>query len=295
MISPSLIPAFFAALSDSLLEIVPKLHQSILPLQKNQVEVSVARLLFLGLTMFLFPWAFIAVIVSGISRIYGNIKLRKIVGVFIDEGQQPDIEIQQEILKMVKRILPGSIYYCLSSQITIWLISVFGNTTSIAQLGALGRLSMLLSLFSVVISTLVIPRFARLANEKKILLKRFVQIMSILTFFLFLIVGIVYLFPKPMLWLLGSAYAGLQDELVLSIIGSCLSLMAGICFSLFTSRGWVLSPLILIIVNLCSIVGLSLTVNLSSLNGILLLNVGVTFIAFMLNGIYCIIKIVKII
>ena len=32
----SMIPAFYASMSDSLLEIVPKLHQTILPLQRNQ-------------------------------------------------------------------------------------------------------------------------------------------------------------------------------------------------------------------------------------------------------------------
>lgn len=291
LIAASMIPAFFAALSDSLLEIVPKLHQSIMPLQKNQVEVSVGRLLLLGLTMFLFPWAFVAVLASGIARIYGNIKLSKIVYSFTDKKQQSDIEIRKEILKMVKRILPGSIYYCLSGQITIWLISIFGNTTSVAQLGALGRLSMLLSLFSILISTLVIPRFARLSNEKDLLLKRFIQIMGTLMFFLFLIVVIVYFFPDPMLWLLGDPYAGLQYELVLSIIGSCISLMGGIAFSLYTSRSWVLHPLILISVNLASIIGLSMMVDLSSLSGVLLLNVGIALTGLLLNGIYCIIKI----
>ena len=41
LIVASLIPAFLAALSDTLLEIVPKLHQDILPLQKNQLMVGV--------------------------------------------------------------------------------------------------------------------------------------------------------------------------------------------------------------------------------------------------------------
>jgi hypothetical protein len=35
-------------------------------------------------------------------------------------------------------------------------------------------------------------------------------------------------------------------------------------------------------------------VDLSSLSGILMLNVGIAFIGFVLNGIYCLIRIVKI-
>jgi O-antigen/teichoic acid export membrane protein len=44
LIIAAIIPAFFAALSDSLLEIIPKLHQDIKPLQRNQAEVSLGRM-----------------------------------------------------------------------------------------------------------------------------------------------------------------------------------------------------------------------------------------------------------
>jgi hypothetical protein len=77
LITISLIPAFFAALSDSLLEIPLKLHQNILPLQKNQVYVGIGRLLLVGSTIFIFPFAYIAILASGIPRIYGNLNLRK--------------------------------------------------------------------------------------------------------------------------------------------------------------------------------------------------------------------------
>jgi hypothetical protein len=160
LITLSMIPAFFAALSDSLLEIVPKLHQSILPLQKNQMAVSVFRLLLSTFFLFVFPWAFIAILAAGIPRIWGNFKLRKIVYQLADENQQSDKIIQKDILDLVKKILPGAIYYCFSGQLSIWIISFFGNTNSVAQLGALGRLNMVLAIFNTIVATLVVPRFA---------------------------------------------------------------------------------------------------------------------------------------
>jgi O-antigen/teichoic acid export membrane protein len=270
LITASLIPAFYAALSDSLLEIVPKLHQSILPLQKNQVAVGVGRLVLTSLTMFVFPWAFIAVLAAGFPRIFGNIQLRKISYSFADKYQQPDKETRTAILALVKRIMPTSIYYCVSGQITIWLISVFGNTTSLAQLGALGRLSMLLSLFSALIATLVIP-----------LLQRFMQIMGVLVVLLGAIVLLVYLFSTPILWVLGDEYNGLAYELLLSMVGSCVSLMAGIVFSLYSSRGWAINPIMLITVNLLTVIGFASILDLSSLKGVLFLNIGVSAIGLL--------------
>lgn len=294
LIVAALIPAFFAALSDSLLQIVPKLHQTILPLQKNQVVVGLGRLFLTSMTMFIFPWAFIAVLAAGIPRIWGNIQLRKIVYRKADENQVTDPQIRTEILSLVKRIMPTSIYYCVSGQITIWLISVFGSTTSIAQIGALGRFSALLSLLSVLVVTLVIPRFAKLASKKELLLNWFIQIMGLLFFFLSLIVLIVYLFPTPILWILGNGYNELHFELFLSVIGSCIALLSGVAYSLFSSRGWAISPAISIFINLLTVICFASFTDLSSLSGVLYLNIGVGLILLLQSSLFCLYKIIKI-
>jgi O-antigen/teichoic acid export membrane protein len=294
LIALSLIPAFYAALSDSLLEIIPKLNQTILPLQRNQVEVGIGRLILSGLAMLVFPWAFVAVLAAGIPRIWGNFGLRKIVYTIADKDQHPNIEVKNEIIDLVKRILPTSIYYCVSGQITIWLISIFGNTTSLAQLGALTRLSVILSVFVTIVTTLIVPRFAKLILEKKILLQRFIQIMLILTGILSLIVLIVYFFPFPILWILGKDYKGLNYELLLSIIGSCISLLSGIAFSLYSSRGWAMSPIVLITINLLAIIIFASLLDLSNLEGVLFLNIALGLVALLQTTFFSIFKILQI-
>lgn len=295
LIVTSLIPAFFAALSDSLLEIVPKLHQNIVPLQKNQVVVSFYRLFLTGLTIFVFPWTFVVILVSGLSRIYGNIELRKIAYEFVDKNQQSNPMVQVEILKLVKNILPGSIYYCISGQITIWLISFFGKSEAVAHLGALGRFTVLLSLFTAIFGTLVIPRFARLIEKKELLLRRFFQILFSLIILLCFFVSLVNLFSKQLLWVLGSSYSGLESELVLSIVGSCISLIAGFSFSIYTSRGWVINPIISISISLISICLGVYLFDMATLNGVLIFNIFLATIQLVINSGYCIKKIISII
>lgn len=293
LISLAMIPAFYAALSDSLLEIIPKLKQTILPLQQNQVEVGLGRLLLTGLFIFAFPFGYIAILAAGIPRIWGNIRLRKIVYKLAAIDQEPDVEVKKEILDLVKRILPTSIYYCVSGQITIWLISIFGNTTSLAQLGALGRLSVMLSVFGAIITTLIVPRFAKLALDKKLLLERFIQILFMLIVLLSIVVLIVYLFPTPILWILGKGYSDLNDELLLSIIGSCIGLITGIVFSLYSSRGWAMSPILMIAINLASITFLASVLDLSNLSGALYFNIWLECIVFIQLTLFSLYKIIK--
>jgi O-antigen/teichoic acid export membrane protein len=269
LIVVTLIPAFFAAMSDSLLEIIPKLNQDIKALQYNQVLVAMLRLVLSCVSVFFIPFTFIAILASGIPRLYGNFKLKAIAHKFAERGMPMDEQRKAEMLKIVKATLPGAIYYCLSGQITIWLISLFGTTSAIAQVGALGRFSMLLSIFSVVFSTLLTPRFARFPDNFTLLATRFIQSFILLLLLSFTIVGFTYLFPNQILWILGKEYAGLNTALILSIIGGCLNLIAGAMFSLTTSRGWIVNPVILVTYNVSSIIIGLVLLDVSTINGIL--------------------------
>jgi len=288
----TLVPAFIAALSDSLLEIGPKLWQDVKRLQINQAFVGVFRLLMVG-SVYLFPWAAIAIIASGIPRIIGNIKLRKISSKYVNWDQQPDPVIKREILSVVKRILPGSVYYCISGQITVWLISLFGNTTSLAQVGALGRLSLFLTLISTLFNTIIIPRFSRLPNVKSVLLSRFFLILIFVIASLILIVVIVYFFPRFFLSILGNGYSNLSSELPLSVIGSCLGVLAGILYSLTICKGWVINPILSISVNVASIIIGSITMKISTLHGVLGFNILTSVVPALLMLFYLYFRIVK--
>ncbi len=287
----SLIPAFFTTLSGTLLEIPLKLRQDIAPLQKIQVGASIARLLLLTLTIFIFPWAYIAVLAFGLPQVWANYKLRKTAARYADSHSKPDPVVRKEILGLVKKVLPGSIYFCLSGQVTIWLISVFGSTSALAQVGALGRLSMMLGIFSVLFSTLITPRYARLPGEKNLLFIRYLQVQAGVIGLSIVIVGLVYVFPTQILWILGKDYAHLTNEITLNIIGSCLTLICGIAFNIAASRGWALNPLITIPISVITIIVGVLVIDISTIKGILQLNILVAFVETMMYQLFNFFKI----
>ena len=290
----SIIPAFFATLSDTLLEVPPKLVQDIAPLQKNLLQASFVRLFLTAISIVLFPWAFIAILTGGLPRIWANIGLKKISRTYIDWQQKVDDQIRKEILTFVKRILPMAIFYGFSGQVTIWLISIFGSATAVAQIGALSRLAAFLGLISVLFATLVVPRFARLPANRKILFTYFMQIMTGLLTLTVSIVGIAYFFSPQVLWILGSSYSALQTELVLSILGSGLALIAGAIYSLNLSRGWTINPFLYVTLTVITISVVAALIDVSTLKGVLVFNILTTIIYVLINGIYGLTNIIKI-
>ena len=291
LIALALIPAFFATLSENLLEIAPKLHQNILPIQKNQVAVGIGRLLLTASTIFIFPWAFIAIVAAGIPRIWGNLQLRKIGSVLADKNQKPDSVVQTEVLSIVKRQMPESIYYCLSGQINIWLISIFGTTAALASLGALGRFNMIINLFLVVFSTLIIPRFARLSNDKRNLRNKALYIILGLVVLCFCIISIVFVFSNQFLWILGKGYFGLNKEFILIIISGCILMFHSVFFSINSAKGWIISPILYISISVCTTLLALFLVDVTTLRGVIYFNIIISMIQALILTSYCFYKI----
>jgi len=282
----SLIPAFYASQSDSLLEIAPKLHQDINRLQKNQLEVVIARLILTFLIIFIFPFAFLAIFVSGISRVYGNLKLKKINSDFAEIKSKPDSEIRKEILKIVSRVLPNIIFFAFSSQIIVWILSIFGNSRDLASLGAIGRFSILSLVFTNVFSTLLIPRFSRLKSDRGPILKMFMIFQFTLILFSGFILLIVFLFPDQLLWILGKPYMTLSSELFLLMLSNCIGLVASMTGQIAGSKGFFLNPIILFIIYLTTIIISFFLWDLSKLHGILYYNILHNLVSLISNYIF---------
>lgn len=292
LIMVSLIPAFISSLSGSIFQIPLKLKQDIAPLQKNTLIEGLGRFAMV-FSLFLLPWTFIAILGAGIPRLITNIRLRKLSSGYADWSQKPDREVRKRILTMVKRLMPGAVYFVVSGQISVWLISIFGTTTSVAEIGALGRIAIVLTVVSTIFGTLVYPRFARLPQNSKILMKRFLQIVGLLFVIAVGATVVVGFLSDQILWVLGENYQNLNIELVMSVAASSFALISAGAFTMSTNRGWAIHPAISIPVNIASIILGIVLIDISTLKGVLLFNLFIVAIRILMSVSYAIIKIIQ--
>jgi hypothetical protein len=123
------------------------------------------------------------------------------------------------------------------------------------------------------------------------MLQRYLQIQGAFVLMALCMVGVAKAFPGQALWILGKGYDNLQAEFVLTIIGSCLSLIAGASFTLSTFKGWIIHPAISIAVEVGAIILGLVCIDISSLKGVLYFNIFVACIQIALYIFYCLKKI----
>jgi len=271
VICVAIIPAFISALSYSLLNIGPRLHQQIRDIMSISLVISGIKLVLSIVLLFIMPFSYIALVVIGVSQIIGNSRLRNVTIKIANYKTEADAAIRRKILVVVKKVLPGTIYYCLAGQISVFLISIFGQTNDIASIGALSRLMVLLALVKSLIDLLIVPSFAKIVSGSTQVTIRFWQSVALTIAVCIIIVGGVWLLPEYVLWVLGPKYADLQYEALLITIGTCLSLVSGTMNNLTASRGIIPDPIYFIsTVVISQIFILVFLVDYSTISGVLM-------------------------
>jgi hypothetical protein len=183
------------------------------------------------------------------------------------------------------------IYGCISGQLSLWLISFFGTTRSISQIGALGRLAVIFTLFASLFTILLVPRFSRMQNVKGPLLKRFLSIQVMAGLVGAVLLLFVWLLSNQLLWVLGKNYYGLNYELFLVGLSTAISMLGTLCSQLVVCRGWYINPYILIALNFLSTV-LALTLfNVSSFVNLMYFNISISAVHYICMLVYGLVNI----
>jgi O-antigen/teichoic acid export membrane protein len=262
---------FQLGLGTSIYEIPAKLHQCVGSIGRIRATMGVARLaLILG---FLLVWAKapMALLAGVLPQWFAIRSLHRMSRRMVDWGQPPDSEVEAETLRIVRKVLPGSIFYCVSGQLSVFLISFSGTTMALAQVGAIGRLTQIFSLVSTLCAVVAVPRFARIQDTGRLVWAYLAMMGSVFGVCMALVGGAIF-FERQALWILGPSYAGLHVELVLAVSGGALNILTGFAYGLGSSRGWISNPWATIGLCLAGQIALISTMDLGTARGVLLFN-----------------------
>jgi hypothetical protein len=156
---------------------------------------------------------------------------------FIKLPARPDPKTTRQMMQYVLPSLPSLIFFALQGQISLFLISFFGRTRSIAEVGALGRLGQLFLLLSGFNAAVIQPFMARLPDKR--VLRSYLTIILFALAICVPVCSIGFFDPKLPLLLLGPKYASLNQETGWLILSSCIGYLVGLLTLMNAARRWI--------------------------------------------------------
>jgi O-antigen/teichoic acid export membrane protein len=252
------------------LGVVPRLRSDVSRIQSIDLTGAIARLIALVGCAFLFLNAGVAVLVSAMAFLLQYVMLRRYAAGVIDLSAPENAEDRVAMIGFIKNQAANAVFFCMQGQITVVLISFFGSrATSVAEIGALGRLAMIFTVMSQVLTNIFVPAFARCQSKARLRLQYFAIVAGV-TACCATVIGAAALFPNQFLFVLGSKYSHLQRELLLMAAGTVTNVLTGTLWFLNASKAWVAGAWLYIPLTLATQIALIPYTDFSSVSQVLI-------------------------
>lgn len=177
-----------------------------------------------------------AALLNAVTQIYNSARLQRASSLYSIEPERSNPAINREMMRYVIPAMPAVIFWAFQSQVSLYLITLFGKSTNMAQVGALGRLGQCFTVLMAFNIVVLEPYFARMTREE--LPRRYAQAVSLATVFCLAMAVLSFRFPYPLLWLLGPQYTNLAGEVGWMVTASSIFYLAGVIWIINRSRKW---------------------------------------------------------
>ena len=149
---------------------------------------------------------------------------------------EDDPLIRKEILRYVLPAAPAILLGAFQGQVALLLIGIFGDTVSIAQVAALGRIGQILVVLMTFNVVIIEPFMARLHHRH--LRFTYVKLIMVATIGGCMAALLAFLKPELFIWVLGPKYAVLKSLMGWVISTVCVNYVAGLIWIMNRSRKW---------------------------------------------------------
>ena len=203
-----------------------------------QVVSGAGRLLLYGLLSFagqLNAWT--AAGLAAINFTVNGTLIQRASRKLLTWPEHDDPATDREMLQYILPASPAIIFSAFQSQISLFLVGIFGGTVNIAEVTALSRIGQFFTLlltFHVVVTEPYIARQPRAG-----LMRKFVLLLLAGCAVCVPAVLLGFLWPQAFILVVGGKYAGLSGLMGWYVLSCCMNMVAGLMWIMNRARKWV--------------------------------------------------------
>lgn len=177
------------------------------------------------------------IVANTLSIVIMGVSYRILARPWIDVPRKASKIHGREMVRLLVPLLPGTVYQALQSQISLFLIAVFGHVGQIAEVAAAGRIGQLFLLLNSSNGILVTPFFAK--TPRALFRRRYRYAICAVGAVALLVAASAKLCPGAYLLLLGENYGNLTSQVQLVVYASAIGYFAGAMWSVAVARKWI--------------------------------------------------------
>lgn len=218
--------------------LVPRFHSQIRPILQAESKAQILRLALVIISFFTFCNTLLLALTSCVCAFVNNHLIRPHSDSKIDLTAPIEKKYKEEMVSIIKSQIFYNLFFVMQGQVTIFIISYFGQTENISEIGALSRLAVIFNIFMAAIVNFLVPKFSK---EDSVIRLRRLFFFAVTVFILpatFLVLG-SFFFSDLFLWILGSKYQNLSNELPFMVILSIMNTFIGLLYSLNYAKAWI--------------------------------------------------------
>jgi O-antigen/teichoic acid export membrane protein len=262
----------FTQLLSGIYVLAPRLVGEFRFLQKIDFVAAASRLVLIAAASAIFLDTPVAMVIALAVAFAQWRAIRRWCSRNVNLAAPPDAVIASEMRTVARRQWPNELYFAFQGQISVFLLSLFGTTESVANLGALSRIGLLFAATTATMQGIVLPGFARCQDAGR-LPRLYAQVLAGNIAFASLPVIAAIVAPGPFLWLLGPKYSQLSLALLLIAINAAAGTLNGVTGALNAARAWVIPGWFLVPARLATQLGLMAAIGVSTLPQVLWISI----------------------
>lgn len=206
--------------------------------QKFDLLAAFLRLALVASFAFFFLNAIAAVAITALTATLQGLLVRRKTDKLLPAEPKEEESDRRALIGLMKKQALATLFFAYQGQITIWIISIFGSTEKVADVGALTRLAVLFAIIGSIVTGLTAPTLARCNSLRQLVQLFAIELLAYSVFATTLFV-LSLIFPETLLWILGGRYSSLTHEVPLLVGAAVIGGLITIIHSLALSRGWI--------------------------------------------------------
>jgi len=235
--------AVLLSLRDSFMHVVLRVLQHVGTLNRNNFVVNSGRFLLVGgvLLLPIGSYTVAGLFAALATALFLSVQLNRwsfarhgIPTLKLEATERR--EVDRRTLKIVVPLVPSAVFYHVQGVITIMIVSLFGTASMMAEVGAFGRLAVVLTVVDRVTDILLFPAIARAVNGRR-LVSRLLMAHGAYMLVMLALFGSSLLFPDYWMLLLGAKYKDMQPLIWMVFLTSILANAAAFAFRTLAARG----------------------------------------------------------